>query len=146
MAAVRPLAVLPVAAGVALLLGVSLWVASVQSASLSPGQSLYATYCASCHGVKLEGQPNWMQRNANGRLPAPPHDVSGHTWHHSDAQLLTIVREGLAKIAPGYETDMPAFGDRLSDAEIRAILDYIKNTWPERQREFQQQRSLTPPS
>jgi len=38
---------------------------------------------------------------------------------------------------PGYESDMPAFGEDLTDAEIAAILVYIKSTWPERQREFQ---------
>ena len=74
-------------------------------------------------------------------MPAPPHDASGHTWHHSDAQLLRIIRDGLAAIAPGYETDMPAFGDVLTDTEIIAILDFIKSTWPERERAYQQART-----
>lgn len=104
------------------------------------GQALYQEYCASCHGANLEGQPNWMQRLPSGRLPAPPHDATGHTWHHSDEQLLKIVRDGLAAIAPGYETDMPAFGGTLTDREITAILDYIKQTWPDREREVQRSR------
>ncbi|MFY9315906.1 MAG: cytochrome c [Burkholderiales bacterium] len=29
----------------------------------------------------------------------------------------------------GYESDMPAFGGRLSDGEIWAVLAYIKNHW-----------------
>ena len=113
--------------------------ATAQSA-LPAGQSFYLEYCASCHGANLEGQPTWMQRLPNGRLPAPPHDETGHTWHHSDEQLLVIVRDGLAAIAPGYVTDMPAFGGRLSDQEIMAILDYIKQSWPEREREIQKSR------
>ncbi len=32
-----------------------------------------------------------------------------HTWHHSDDQLFRIVKEGLASIVPGYETDMLTF-------------------------------------
>ena len=32
---------------------------------------------------------------------------------------------------------MPGFADVLSDAEIRAVLDYIKSTWPERERSYQ---------
>lgn len=104
------------------------------------GQALFLGYCASCHGANLEGQPNWMVRLPNGRLPAPPHDDTGHTWHHSDEQLLRIVRDGLAAIAPGYETDMPAFGGKLDDQEIIAILDYIKQSWPDREREIQQGR------
>lgn len=104
------------------------------------GQALYLGYCASCHGANLEGQPNWMVRLPNGRLPAPPHDRTGHTWHHSDEQLLRIVRDGLAAIAPGYETDMPAFGGKLDDQDIVAILDYIKQSWPDREREIQRSR------
>ncbi|MBJ3787022.1 c-type cytochrome [Devosia sediminis] len=105
------------------------------------GRTLYLDNCAACHGVELEGQPDWMARLSNGRLPAPPHDETGHTWHHSDAQLFRVVKEGLASIAPGYETDMPAFGATMTDTEITAVLDYIKSTWPDRVRESQAQRS-----
>lgn len=82
-----------------------------------------------------------MQRKSDGRLPAPPHDATGHTWHHSDAQLFRIVKDGLASIAPGYETDMPTFAGSMTDDEIRAVLDYIKGTWPERERKIQAARS-----
>ncbi|MCW5719495.1 MAG: cytochrome c, partial [Bauldia sp.] len=61
--------------------------ASVAAADLRAGQTLYLANCASCHGVDLEGQPNWQTPLADGRFPAPPHDETGHTWHHSDAQL-----------------------------------------------------------
>ena len=37
-----------------------------------------------------------------------------------------------------YESDMPGFADVLSDAEIRAVLDFIKSTWPERERAYQE--------
>ncbi len=99
------------------------------------GAALYAGHCASCHGAQLEGQPDWRERGPDGRLPAPPHDASGHTWHHPDALLERIVRDGTAAVVGGgYQSDMPGFGDVLSDAEIRAVLDYIKSTWPERER------------
>lgn len=68
---------------------------------------------------------------------APPHDDTGHTWHHSDRMLFQITKGGVGAVVPGYESDMPAFGEDLTDAEIEAILVYIKSTWPERQREFQ---------
>jgi mono/diheme cytochrome c family protein len=79
-------------------------------------------------------------RLPNGRLPAPPHDATGHTWHHSDAQLFRIVRDGLSAIVPGYETDMPAFAGVITDEEIRAVLEFIKSRWPERERAYQQTR------
>tara|TARA_B100001750_G_C15310744_1_gene497127 strand:- start:27 stop:506 length:480 start_codon:yes stop_codon:yes gene_type:complete len=95
------------------------------------GQKIYFENCASCHGVKLEGQPNWRKRDAGGYLPAPPHDETGHTWHHSDGYLFMITKFGLEKIldAP-YPNNMPVYASLLSDEEIIAVLSYIKSQWP----------------
>lgn len=115
-------------------------------ALVATGKRIYHTHCGSCHGANLEGQPNWRERLPNGRLPAPPHDASGHTWHHPDAVLFGIVKEGLTpgKYAPlKYESDMPAFGASLSDEEIRSVLAYIKNTWPERELAYQRQMDIS---
>lgn len=101
------------------------------------GAQVYAGRCASCHGAKLEGQPDWKRRLENGRMPAPPHDGSGHTWHHSDQDLFLITKKGVGAVVPGYESDMPIFGEVLNDEEIAAVLAYMKSTWPERQRDFQ---------
>ncbi len=54
---------------------------------LANGQTLYVDRSASCHGVNLEGQPDWQTPDNNGILPVPPHDESGHTWYH-DNQFL----------------------------------------------------------
>ncbi len=96
------------------------------------GQQVYVEACASCHGKNLEGQPNWRIRLENGRLPAPPHDVTGHTWHHPDRQLFDMTKLGLQALSglKDYETDMPAFQGSLSDEEIWAVLAYVKSTWP----------------
>lgn len=109
----------------------------VSAAELALGQQLYATKCASCHGAQLEGQPDWKRRLENGRMPAPPHDATGHSWHHADRQLFTITKLGVGAVVPGYESDMPAFEGVLTDAEIAATLAWIKSTWPARQRGFQ---------
>ncbi len=95
------------------------------------GASVYAARCAQCHGANLEGQPNWRERRANGRLPAPPHDAGGHTWHHPDEILFGITKNGMAPYAPaGYASDMPAFAGVLTDDEIAAALAYIESRWP----------------
>ena len=98
---------------------------------LALGEKLYVQQCASCHGANLEGQPDWRKRLPNGRFPAPPHDESGHTWHHPDEVLFGITKHGLVPpYAPaGYQSDMPAFGGKLSDSEIRAVLAYIESRW-----------------
>jgi len=100
--------------------------------TLALGAKLYAEHCAACHGARLEGQPDWRERLPSGRLPAPPHDATGHTWHHPDEVLFAITKQGFAPpvAPPGYESDMPAFGGVLSDDEIRAVLAYIKSQWP----------------
>lgn len=102
------------------------------------GEVLYKTHCASCHGVELEGQPNWRERDENGFLPAPPHDVTGHTWHHTDALLFDVTKYGsTAVIGSDYKSNMPGFEDKMSDGEIWAVLAYIKSTWPEDIQEIQ---------
>jgi mono/diheme cytochrome c family protein len=101
------------------------------AAQVARGRQVYAQNCAVCHGDRLQGQPDWRIRKADGKLPAPPHDESGHTWHHPDQQLFEMTKFGLQPFAPpGYQSDMPGFGGRLNDAEIWAVLAYIKSTWP----------------
>jgi mono/diheme cytochrome c family protein len=109
------------------------------------GEQLYAQNCASCHGADLEGQGDWRVPGADGRLPAPPHDETGHTWHHSDAVLFTYVavggREALAEQGMEFDSGMPGFEGTLTEQEIWNILAYIKSTWPDREREVQAARS-----
>lgn len=100
-------------------------------AQVAMGKTLYAENCAACHGAKLEGQENWRTPLAGGGLPAPPHDETGHTWHHPDAVLFRYTKLGGAKIAPpSFQSNMPGFEDGLSDGEIWAVLSYIKSEWP----------------
>ena len=105
------------------------------------GKPLYEKFCASCHGARLEGQANWKRKLPNGRRPAPPHDPSGHTWHHPDAILFGITKYGPVpgKYAPpNYESDMPGYEKTLSDEDIWAVLAYIKSSWPPEIRRAQQ--------
>ncbi len=97
------------------------------------GKALYQANCASCHGADLKGQPNWRSAKADGRLPAPPHDQSGHTWHHNDDLLFRITKFGSAAVLGGnYQSDMMGYKNILSDEQIKAVLSYIKSTWPRR--------------
>ena len=94
------------------------------------GRVVYAENCGSCHGVVLEGAANWRQRDVDGYLPAPPHDETGHTWHHSDSYLFLMTKYGIeTMIGKSYPNNMPAYEDKLTDEEILAALSYIKSTW-----------------
>ena len=101
---------------------------------VSLGKRIYRENCSSCHGVSLEGQTaDWRTPGPDGKFPAPPHDETGHTWHHADEVLFNITKIGVAKAAnlTNYESAMPAYEELLSDKEIIAVLSYIKSTWPE---------------
>lgn len=117
------------------------WIVAKRPDQIELGRTLYAAHCASCHGAALEGERDWQTPKANGRMPAPPHDAGGHTWHHSDQELFVITKHGMSAVVPGHESDMPAFGGVLSDKEIAAVLAFIKSTWPERQRAYQGDRT-----
>lgn len=97
------------------------------------GATVYGENCASCHGDNLEGQPDWRVPGDDGRLPAPPHDASGHTWHHDGDTLFRLMKYGVAALIndPGYGSNMPIYDGILSDEEIIAVLSYIKSTWPD---------------
>jgi mono/diheme cytochrome c family protein len=119
-------------AGVVMFAGPKAGADPTDAMQVARGKTVYAEQCASCHGARLEGQPNWQSRKPDGRMPAPPHDASGHTWHHPDQVLFEITKQGISPFAPpGYESDMAAFGGVLSDADIWAVLAFIKSSWPE---------------
>ena len=136
---------LPIGAAIAvvagsLLAGPLVWA----SDDFALGAALYAEHCASCHGKNLEGAPDWRRAGADGRYPAPPHDETGHTWHHGDRLLFDYTKLGgeatLAKYGvTDFESDMPGFGHILTDDEIRDVLAFIRSTWSDAVRRHQEQ-------
>lgn len=116
-----------------------------QSVDLAEGAELYQEYCASCHGADLEGQAGWRSAGEDGILPAPPHDETGHTWHHPDSILFDYTKLGgkktLAKQGVDFQSGMPGFGNELTDAQIWNILAFIKSSWSARARQVQAVRT-----
>lgn len=110
------------------------------------GETIYQAQCAACHGTYLEGQPDWRTRDANGFLPAPPHDATGHTWHHADDLLFEITKYGPGVVMgdDSYKSVMPVYKAVLTDEEIIAVLSFIKNTWPEEERSWQEKANGPP--
>lgn len=97
------------------------------------GEGIYLDNCASCHGENLQGQTSdWMSPTADGKLLAPPHDETGHTWHHSDQLLFDLIKFGIAEATglKGYDTNMPIYNNELTDHEIIAVMSFIKSKWP----------------
>jgi len=113
---------------------------------IETGAALYAGNCASCHGAELDGQPDWRSPGEDGVLPAPPHDASGHTWHHDTPLLLEYTLKGgqaalEARGVKGFKSGMPAFEETLSEDQVLDILAFIRSTWPERVQAAQSART-----
>ena len=113
---------------------------------ITAGLILYADHCASCHGANLEGQPDWQVQNPDGTMPAPPHDQTGHTWHHDNALLFSYTKLGgegalAQRGVTNFKSGMPGFGDVMTDDEIWNVLAFIRSTWPRRVQEIQTARN-----
>ncbi len=81
------------------------------AAELESGERVYRRYCVTCHQVDGRGQ--------NGKLAA---DFRGDPKRLAkpDGELRSVIANGV----PG--TAMRAFGGELEDAEIRAVLRYVR--------------------
>jgi len=74
-----------------------------------PGQPTYNQYCAACHGPQGDGNP---------ALGAP--SLADGTWlYGGDRESV------MTSIAAGRNGVMPAFGDRLDDAQIRLLVAWL---------------------
>jgi cytochrome c6 len=82
------------------------------SARAQSAAAIYKTKCAGCHGV--DGKGNSAAGKALGA-----HDFSSaEVTKMSDTDLITIVTAGKKK--------MPAFGKSLKEADIKALVAYIR--------------------
>lgn len=85
----------------------------VTEESLALGSQLFAQNCSRCHGP--EGQ---------GTQRAPALNVKAFLTDTSDLAIQQIITQGV----PG--TAMPAWGDRMTEAEIQAIVGFIRQWEP----------------
>ena len=81
--------------------------------SIALGSQLFATSCSRCHGPEGQGTPR-----------APSLNIKSFLTGTSDQAIQQIITSGV----PG--TAMPAWGDRMTDAEIQAIVGFIRQWEP----------------
>jgi len=81
--------------------------------SIALGSQLFTTNCARCHGPEGQGTPR-----------APSLNVKAFLTDTNDQAIQQIVTLGV----PG--TAMPSWGDRMTDADIQAIVGFIRQWEP----------------
>ena len=91
-------------------------------AQVAQGQAIFQENCASCHGVNAESIA------ASGDTKAAPAlDGTAHAWHHSNEQLKKTISMGSIQLGG----TMPAFSDKLAEADIDNVIAFFQSKWPE---------------
>ena len=94
------------------------------------GAAVYRGACASCHD-------NGRAQSSRGALQMP---LAIAAYDPDPASLLHLIREGIAPIPGGAARFMPAFGSSLTDAQLTALLTFIRADaaqmppWPDLER------------
>ena len=86
------------------------------SDTVTKGEALFQANCISCHGAAGQGDGPL----SDGMFPKPADFSAAHSRAHPDGQLFAWIQNG----KPG--TDMPAFGETLTDEQIWQLIDYIQ--------------------
>ncbi len=94
---------------------------------LALGERVYVEHCASCHLEGASGEPQWRKLGEDGRFPPPPLNGDGHSWHHPSMVLKRVIHDG----GPMGRSNMPPWGDKLSDEEIEAVIAWFQSLWPQ---------------
>jgi mono/diheme cytochrome c family protein len=84
---------------------------------VAQGQELYEVNCLACHGEGARGDGPMA-----GVLPVAPPNILEHLAHHTQAQLVRIIQNGLPPAMPPVA---------LSDEEVRLVVDYVWTLVPE---------------
>jgi mono/diheme cytochrome c family protein len=98
-----------------------------EPAVVARGGELFRQHCAACHGAKAEGAPIWQKAGPDGKYPPPPLNGTAHAWHHPMAALKRTIRDGTQRLGG----NMPGWRDKLSDADIEAIIFWFQSFWPD---------------
>ena len=106
---------------------------SADEREVSEGEALYEAHCMSCHGETARGDGPLAST-----LPVQPPSILEHLGHHTQAQLVQLIRSGIPPAMP------PA---ALTDEQVQVVVDYAWTLVPEDQvaslRAMQQQTEAT---
>ena len=79
---------------------------------LADGAAVFKAKCAACHGPDGSGDTTMGRKLGIRNLTTAP------VQQQTDAQLLAIITNGKNK--------MPAYGGKIADADLKALVAYIR--------------------
>ena len=88
-------------------------------AAAQDAKAAYDKNCVACHGAAGKGDGA-----AAKMLKPPPQDFATALKGKSDADVAKVIKEGGKAV--GKSPSMPAYGSKLSDDQIKGVVDYIK--------------------
>jgi mono/diheme cytochrome c family protein len=86
------------------------------------GKAIYADSCAACHSGNGEGMPRMFPSLA--KTPSAVQEDA--------TSLIRVVLEGVRSVGTGGAPTapaMPAFGWKLDDGQVAAVVNYVRNSW-----------------
>ena len=97
-------------------------VAAPDATQMAAGMEAYRATCSACHELNGEGSPGIF----------PPLPGNSNLQSSDPASIIRIVLDGAQSVTtpsvPNPAT-MPAYAAKMSDAEIAAVITYMRNAW-----------------
>jgi mono/diheme cytochrome c family protein len=90
-------------------------------ASIAAGRRTYQRLCERCHGVFGKGDGGGA--GAGGQ----PADLTDATWEFgsTDGEIFSVIRDGTS-------ADMESYAERIADAEIWNLVNFIRSIGPKK--------------
>jgi len=87
--------------------------------SVAAGRRIYMRLCVRCHGPQGKGDGGGA--GAGGQ----PADLTGTTWEYgsSDGEIFSVIHDGTS-------ADMDGYADRLSEADMWHLVNFIRSIGP----------------
>jgi mono/diheme cytochrome c family protein len=92
------------------------------SATMSAGNAIYRDQCSACHGIDGKGVARLFPAVASSSM----------VRSNDPTTVIRIVLRGARSVGTRAEPTapgMPSYSWQLDDAEVAAVLNYIRNSW-----------------
>jgi mono/diheme cytochrome c family protein len=102
-----------------MVIGLAFLVAGVISARAADAKENWEKHCAKCHGPDGKGKTKMGEK-----LEIKDYSTAKVQDELKDEKMIKAIKDG---VKDGDKTKMKAFGETLSDDEIKALVKYVRD-------------------